>query len=95
MRILKYRAFHQWAKSEKLTDSALKVAISEMEQGLFEANLGGGLYKKGSPEKDKESEVDTEQLLPFSREIALFLCMVLRKVNEITLVARKKVCIKN
>ncbi len=46
MRILKYRAFHQWAKAERLTDSSLKVAINEIEQGLFEANLGGGLYKK-------------------------------------------------
>ncbi len=46
MRILKYRAFHQWAKAEKLTDSALKSAINEIEQGLFEASLGSGLYKK-------------------------------------------------
>lgn len=46
MQILKYRTFHQWAKAEKLTDSSLKNAVNEIEQGLFEANLGGGLYKK-------------------------------------------------
>lgn len=46
MRIFKYRSFHQWAKAERLTDSSLKNAVNEIEQGLFEANLGGGLYKK-------------------------------------------------
>lgn|SRR3990167_5579445 len=46
MRVLKYRSFHKWAKAEKLTDSNLKNAINEMSQGLFEANLGGGIYKK-------------------------------------------------
>jgi hypothetical protein len=46
MRILKYRTFHKWAKSEKLLDSSLKNAINEIEQGLFEASLGSGLYKK-------------------------------------------------
>lgn len=46
MQILKYRLFHKWAKSQGLTDSILKKAISEIEQGLFEANLGSCLYKK-------------------------------------------------
>jgi hypothetical protein len=46
MRILKYKTFHKWAKSEGLNDSSLKSAIYEIEQGLFEANLGSGLYKK-------------------------------------------------
>ena len=46
MRILKYRTFHKWAKLEGLSDSSLKKAINEIDQGLFEANLGSGLYKK-------------------------------------------------
>ncbi|MFT6190458.1 MAG: hypothetical protein ACJAZ6_002297 [Oleispira sp.] len=29
MRILKTRWFHKWAKKEKLTDSALRKAVSE------------------------------------------------------------------
>jgi hypothetical protein len=39
MQILKYRTFHQWAKSEKLADSTLKSIIDEIENGLFEADL--------------------------------------------------------
>ena len=34
MRIFKHRHFQQWAKSEKLTDEALKKAVDEMESGL-------------------------------------------------------------
>jgi hypothetical protein len=46
MRILKTRWFHKWAKKEKLTDSALRKAVAEMEQGLIDADLGSNVYKK-------------------------------------------------
>ena len=46
MGVLKYIDFHNWAQDEKLRNESLKRAVHEMEQGLFEANLGGHLYKK-------------------------------------------------
>jgi len=46
MRIFKTRWFHKWAKKEKLTDSALRKAVAEMEQGLIDADLGSNVYKK-------------------------------------------------
>lgn len=46
MRIFKYKSFDRWASSEKLSDEMLKEALVEMNQGLYEADLGGGLYKK-------------------------------------------------
>jgi len=46
MKIFKYRTFHQWAKAEGLEDAVLEKAVNEIENGLFEANLGSGLYKK-------------------------------------------------
>lgn len=46
MNIFKHRIFYQWAKSECLKDETLKQAIDEIGKGLYEANLGGGLYKK-------------------------------------------------
>jgi len=33
MRIFKHRSFHLWAKSEGLTNKALKDAIDEIERG--------------------------------------------------------------
>ena len=38
--------FHNWGKSEGLADEILGLSVNEIEKGLFEANLGGGLYKK-------------------------------------------------
>lgn len=46
VRIFKYRIFRQWAKSEGISDSTLRDVVDEIERGLFEASLGGGLYKK-------------------------------------------------
>lgn len=67
MRILKYRIFHKWANSEGLTDNSLKNAISEIEQGLFEANLGGGLYKKRVPRKGSGKSSGYRTLLAFKQ----------------------------
>lgn len=46
MRIFKVKAFARWARSQRITDKALRVAVTEMRDGLIEANLGGGVYKK-------------------------------------------------
>ena len=46
MRLFKHRIFDQWAESNNITDNSLKKAIEEIQKGLYEANLGGGLYKK-------------------------------------------------
>jgi len=46
MRTFKYRTFRRWAKSEGISDVSIRDAVDEMEQGLFDANLGNGLYKK-------------------------------------------------
>lgn len=46
MKIYKTRVFHRWANDEGLTDAALCDAVKEMKEGLFDADLGGGLFKK-------------------------------------------------
>ena len=45
-RILKTRTFARWSKREDLTDSELAGAVSEMQRGLIDARLGGGVFKK-------------------------------------------------
>jgi hypothetical protein len=44
--ILKTSAFERWQKKTALTDRALRQAVDEMQQGLIDADLGGGLVKK-------------------------------------------------
>ena len=68
MLIYKYRAFRQWAKSEKLSDSALNKAVNEMQEGLFDANLGGGLYKKRVAKKGKGKSGGYRTILAFKHD---------------------------
>ncbi len=46
MDVFKNKVFHVWAKSKNLLDVTLMEAVQEMEKGLYEANLGGNVYKK-------------------------------------------------
>ena len=46
MAIYKTRWFARWARKEGLSDKALRGAVEEMANGLFEADLGGDLVKK-------------------------------------------------
>lgn len=45
-RIIKTRYFDRWMRKTELSDVALIAAIHEMEQGLIDADLGGGIVKK-------------------------------------------------
>ena len=44
--IYKTKVFNRWANEQGLTDQSLCQAIKEMNAGLIDADLGGGLYKK-------------------------------------------------
>jgi hypothetical protein len=46
MRIFKTSHFSKWANKEGLSDETLILAISEIESGLVDADLGGNVYKK-------------------------------------------------
>ena len=45
MHVFKLKTFARWAK-KLVSDAALCQAAREVEQGIFEANLGGGVCKK-------------------------------------------------
>jgi hypothetical protein len=44
--ICKTKEFRRWARKQNITDAVLLDAVSEMRSGLYEANLGSGLFKK-------------------------------------------------
>ena len=44
--VFKTRQFSRWMRKTLLTDAALCKAVAEMEQGLVDADLGGGVVKK-------------------------------------------------
>ena len=45
-RAFRIRTFTRWMRKAGLTDDALCVAVSEMAQGLVDADLGGHVVKK-------------------------------------------------
>ena len=48
-RVFKTRHFSRWARKARLTQEALCLAVLEMENGLIDAELGGGVVKKRVP----------------------------------------------
>src|SRR5438046_2557399 len=46
MAVYRVRSFSRWARKQKLADRVLCDAVREMQQGVYEADLGGGLLKK-------------------------------------------------
>lgn len=46
MAIYTTRGFDRWARKQGLATSALCAAVREMMNGLYDADLGGGLFKK-------------------------------------------------
>ncbi len=46
MRVLKTRWFTRFARKECISDTELADAVAEIEKGLYDADLGGGLIKK-------------------------------------------------
>lgn len=47
-RVLKIKTFDRWAH-KRVSDELLCLAARDIEQGLFEADLGGGVCKKRVP----------------------------------------------
>jgi hypothetical protein len=45
-RVFKTRHFARWMRKTELNDAMLCQAVSEMERGLIDADLGGGVLKK-------------------------------------------------
>lgn len=69
------RTFARWRAKERLSDEVLCASIVEMEAGLIDANLGGGLYKKrvAGPGRGKRGSFRTLIAVRFGhRAIFLF-----------------------
>ena len=46
VRIFKNAWFQRFSRREKINDESLKKAISQMQQGLIDADLGGNVFKQ-------------------------------------------------
>jgi hypothetical protein len=62
-KLFKTRQFAHWMTKTELTDVLLLTAVCEMEQGLIDAELGGGIVKKRIALKGKGKRGSTRTLI--------------------------------
>lgn len=70
--VFKTKAFSAWAKDEKLVDTALCIAVNEMNQGLIDATLGGNVCKKRVPVKGQGKSGGLRTLIAFKLDDKAF-----------------------
>ena len=65
----KTKVFDKWALNKKnnLTDAVLQTAVEEMENDLYEANLGGDVYKKRVALHNKGKRGGARTLVAFKK----------------------------
>jgi hypothetical protein len=70
-RVFKTKTFNRWAR-KVVTDALLCQAAGEIEQGLFEADLGGGVCKKRVPIPGQGKSGSTRTLVAKKHQEAIF-----------------------
>lgn len=70
-RVFKLKTFSRWSK-KLVTDEALCAAAREIEQEIFEADLGGGVCKKRVAMAGKGKSGSTRTLVAKKNERAIF-----------------------
>ena len=90
MKIYKTRVFHRWADDEGLTDTSICAAVKEMKDGLFDADLGGGLFKKRIAKQGKGKSGGFRTLLATNRGDSGFLSLISQKMNVVISIKTKK-----
>ena len=68
MVICKTRNFSRWAAKAGLSDNALRKAFQEMQAGLIDADIGGGIIKKRVALPGRGKRGSTRTLLVTNRD---------------------------
>ncbi len=68
MQIFKNKAFHRWTKEVGISDEELKNAIREVSSGLYEANLGGNIFKKRIALNGRGKSAGTRTIIAFKTD---------------------------
>lgn len=85
MAIYKTKWFGKWASKNGLLDAALRTAVEELECDLYDASLGGGVYKKRVGISNQGKRGGARTLIAYKKEANVFLCMALRRIARLIL----------
>ena len=68
MKILMTKSFYRWFKKHNIFYSVLSNSINELNNGLFDANLGGNLFKKRIPIIGKGKRKSARTIICYKKE---------------------------
>ena len=72
MRILKTKWFAHFAIKNRIPDQRLKTAIEEVESGIMDADLGGGLIKKRIAREGEGKSGGYRTIIAYRRQATAF-----------------------
>ncbi len=94
MEIYKNKLFHQWSKEECLSDKALIDAISEMVNGIYDANLGGYIYKKRIAIRGKGKRGSLRTIIAYKAEDKAIFIYGYAKNNKSNVSVKEELALK-
>lgn len=90
MRIFLTKEFNNWAQGANLTEELLRDAVSEIEKGLVDADLGGHLLKKRIATKGRGKSGSVRTLLAFSKGKRTFFMLGFEKSERDNISPKEK-----
>ena len=94
MRIFKNKVFHRWAKEVGLADNKLKEAVNEISNGLYEANLGGNVFKKRVALDGRGKSAGVRTIVAFKTDKHVFFIYGYAKNVRSTISEREEIALK-
>lgn len=94
MRLFKIKLFAKWAKKQGISDDDLMSAISEIEAGQVEANLGGNLFKKRIATKGRGKSSSTRTIVAFKTGHRAFFVYGFEKGQRSNITAKEEKALK-
>jgi hypothetical protein len=88
-RVFKTRHFSRWMRKTDLTDTALFAAVLEMQQGLIDADLGGGVVKKRVPLPNRGKSGSTRTLVATNKNDRWFFVFGFEKNDRANISSRE------
>ncbi|WP_230874523.1 type II toxin-antitoxin system RelE/ParE family toxin [Piscirickettsia salmonis] len=79
----------KWAKNERVTQSELQDACSEVENGLIDAYLGGGVIKKRVALKGRGKSGGARTLIAYKKGSRLLIMYAFKK-NQLENISKKE-----
>jgi len=88
-KVFKTRHFSRWMRKTELTDQTLCAAVVEMEAGLVDADLGGGVVKKRVALPGRGKRGSTRTLLATNQRDRWFFLFGFEKNDRATVSERE------